>query len=122
MADEDRSIEDGGSVVDVTGSSQAPEIVEIYGGDASGLEPDRGTVSIDDRIKKEKADMARRLAYLVIWALLLSILIHYGFVFGLELAGQSTVAEKLDDLFRIWLPVISGFAGSATTYFLTREH
>lgn len=117
MADEDRLEEDGGSVVDVTGSSEF-EIVEIHG----GLEPDRGTISIDDEIRKKKADTARHLAYLVIWALLLSILVHYGFVFGLELAGQSTVAEKLDDLFRIWLPVISGFAGSATTYFLTREH
>ncbi len=117
MADEDRSIEDGGSVVDVTGSSEF-EIVEIHG----GIEPDRGTISIDDEIKKKQADTARRLAYIVIGALLASILIHYGSVFGLELAGRSTVAEKLDDLFRIWLPVISGFAGSATTYFLTREH
>ena len=39
----------------------------------------------------------------------------------LHLSGKSEVAKALSDIYEKWLPVITGFTGSAVTYFLTRE-
>lgn len=109
-ADEPQVI-DGGSV------AGAPPVSTEAGGEVQG---DAG-VHVDKQIEKDRADMAIRLARLVIWALIATVAVHYGSTTALNIFGYGTVAERLSEIYGTWLPVISGFSGSAITFFLRRD-
>ena len=74
-----------------------------------------------DPLKKQKATAARNLAYVLVGTLILSVIGHYAVVGWLLFREKNSVVEVLADIFQTWLPVISGLAGSAVTYFLTKE-
>jgi len=70
---------------------------------------------------KHRADTTRRLSFGLIIALVSTIAIHYVAVMVLELNGKHDASESLNRVFNSWLPVISGLAGSAVTYYFTRD-
>ena len=63
----------------------------------------------------------RTLAYIIIIILTLSVLGHYMVTIYLLKSGQASIVNVTDRIFNTWLPVISGFAGAAVTYFFTKE-
>jgi hypothetical protein len=74
-----------------------------------------------DPLKKQKATAARNLAYVLVGTLIFSVIGHYTAVGWLLFKEKKPVVEVLAGIFQIWLPVISGLAGSAVTYFFTKE-
>jgi H+/Cl- antiporter ClcA len=99
------------------GNRQENEIT-IEGGDIKEL--DDAPYKIDD-LKKQRAATTRTLAYLLVACLILSVVTHYGMVAWLLSTGKKDVVIELSTIFGIWLPVISGLAGSAVTYYFTQE-
>ena len=87
----------------------------IEGGDVGDLEEGG-----DFKIKKEKASTTRILAYVLVGILALSVVGHYILVAWLVYNGKTDVVTELSSIFGTWLPVISGLAGSAVTYYFAQ--
>ena len=99
-------------------SSEGSETTEIdiEGGDIS-LEPD----PYDNLIERHKATTTRWLAYLLIGMLGGSFIIHYGVMAWLAAQNKTDAMKIVERTFSTWLPIISGLAAAAVTYFFTRE-
>ena len=88
-------------------------------------EPDRpGPLKAKEFVTK--AEMEREkfrfsLAFWLVFSLMASILIHYATVLVLELSDKSKAVEGLTQIFHSWLPVISGFVGSAVGYYFAKH-
>ena len=74
-----------------------------------------------DPIDRHKATTARWLAYLLIGMLGGSFVLHYVVTVLFAFFNQTAAMEVVERTFNGWLPVISGLAGAAVTYFFTRE-
>ncbi len=101
---------------------------ESGSGDASASEPliQGGTISgLDQEVnwqpERHHAVTATRLAFLLVWVLVLSFVLHYTAIVILGVYGKTETVETLSSLFGVWLPVMSGFVGGAVTYYFTRE-
>lgn len=81
---------------------------------------DPNTVRVRNQIRHANANASRRLAYALITILTLTFVAHYWTTFWFVREAKLPITA-LSDLFDKWLPVITGFTGSAVTYFLTRE-
>lgn len=81
---------------------------------------DESSVRINPFVKL-KFLTARTLAYVIIIILTLSVLGHYTVTIYLLKSGQTNTVNVTERIFNTWLPVISGFAGAAVTYFFTKE-
>jgi nitrate reductase NapE component len=90
----------------------------IEGGEIRDIDPSQLKA---DPIKKQKVLTARTLAYILIGILTLSVVAHYSVTVWLLQSENGEVVDITDRIFNSWLPVISGFAGAAVTYFFTRE-
>lgn len=90
----------------------------IDGGEITGISDREYRV---DPIKKQKTDTARKLAFILVAVLAVSIAVQYTLTTWLLVNGQFTAVEAIKDIFSSWLPVISGLTGSAITFFFTRE-
>ena len=99
-------------------SSEGSETAEIdiEGGDIS-FEPN----PYNNPIERHKATTTRWLAYLLISILGGSFVIHYGVMAWLAAQNKTAAMEVVERTFNTWLPVISGLAAAAATYFFTRE-
>lgn len=113
---------------DQMATSQGP--LEGTGGggdDVSNQEPlDGGSVSGADREvpfqeSKFHAETARKLSILLISILAVSVAVHYLLSALFSQWGNTQVVATLAGIFDVWLPVISGFVGSAITYYYTRD-
>ena len=96
------------------------------GGETAGVDIKGGTISLEpdpsyNLIEKHKATTTRWLAYLLIGMLGESFIIHYGAMVWLAAQNKTDVMKIVEQTFSIWLPVISGLAAAAATYFFTRE-
>lgn len=81
---------------------------------------DPNTVLVKNQIRRANADASRWLAYALIIILTLTFLAHYWTTFWFVREAKLPITA-LSDLFDKWLPIITGFTGSAVTYFLTKE-
>jgi hypothetical protein len=91
------------------------EVEEIEGGEIEEF------ADIEVKTRRVREATARTIAIALIWILGLSALIHYTAVFVLELSDKPAGVEELNRFFNVWLPVVSGLVGSATTYYFTRD-
>ena len=96
------------------------------GGETAGVDIEGGTISLEpdpsyNLIEKHKATTTRWLAYLLIGMLGESFIIHYGVMVWLAAQNKTDAMKIVEQTFSIWLPVISGLAAAAATYFFTRE-
>ena len=96
------------------------------GGETAGVDIEGGTISLEpdpsyNLIEKHKATTTRWLAYLLIGMLGGSFIIHYGVMVWLAAQNKTDAMKIVEQTFSIWLPVISGLAAAAATYFFTRE-
>ncbi len=71
--------------------------------------------------EKHRAETARRIAFLLVAALVGTWLLHYGVSVALLSSGHADVVKGLSDDFKTWLPVISGLAGGAVTFYFAKE-
>ena len=98
------------------GSTGSTNDSVIQGGAISGLDQD-----LPWRAEKHHAQTASKLAFILVWVLVISFVAHYIAIGILSWKGKSDSVELLSSLFGIWLPVISGFVGGAVTYYFTKE-
>lgn len=95
--------------------------VDVEAGKVTGVGTnDPNTVAVKAQIHRDNARASRWLAYGLIAILAGTFSVHYALLAYLVVQGTLS-AEALTDLFEKWLPVLTGFTGSAVTYFLTRE-
>lgn len=92
----------------------------IEGGEITGVGEDKNELRVDP-LKKERAETTRKLAYVLVGILALSFVIHYAIMAILIFTNRASDVEALNTIFTTWLPVISGLASSAVTYYFTRE-
>jgi hypothetical protein len=64
---------------------------------------------------------ARWLAVMLVSILGGSALLHYVTLAIFVYNGKTDAADRLGNFFNSWLPAISALAGSATTYYFTKE-
>lgn len=69
---------------------------------------------------KHRADTSRRLAYGLIAFLALGFILHFAATFVFVFVGKLE-ATAFKDIFTMWLPVLSGLASAAVTYYFTKE-
>lgn len=72
-------------------------------------------------IQKQESDTARRLAFLSLSMLGGYLILYYGATVCIGIWGPDNLLASLKDIFSAALPVLSGLAGSAATYFFTRN-
>lgn len=97
-----------------SGETIDPDIVE--GGEIQSSGP------VEFQEVKHRAETARALAMILTWVLALTGLIHYGVTAALLAFDKKEVSEELGKIFNVWLPVISGLVGAATTYYFTKQN
>lgn len=90
----------------------------IDAGEAISITPEK-VIAFD--AKKHRAETSRVLALLAVGVLGGLIVLQYAAMITLSLAGKADVAIKIADLFQSLLPVTSGLAISAYTYYFTRD-
>jgi len=98
-------------------SEESPPCVEVV---------DAGSVNLAEnpprfQESRHRAKTASSLAYILVCALIGTLLIHYIVVGALGHYGDKETVTTLTQVFDKWLPVISGLAGGAVTYYFTRE-
>jgi hypothetical protein len=72
-------------------------------------------------LEERKAETAKKLASWLVGILGGSIVVQYACVMTLVLTGRDYGAKVVEDLFHSWLPVVSGLAGAAVTYYFTKN-
>lgn len=100
------------------GSQNDDQVIE--GGEITGVGEDKNEFRVDP-LKKERAETTRKLAYVLVGILALSFVIHYTIMAILLFTNRTAGVEALNTIYTTWLPVISGLASSAVTYYFTRE-
>ena len=96
-----------------------------------------GEVAKDTQVETHVADDVQEQPYvttsrdpskdraIIAWILLAimggGLLFHYIAVIAFEWAGKHDAVKSLEPILNAWLPVISGLAGAAVTYYFTRE-
>jgi len=93
----------------------------------SGILPDIATQSgafapsFSDNLKKTHAETAKTLSYWLVGILGGTVFLHYICVMILVLLSKDYELPIIEDILHVWLPVLAGLAGSAATYYFTRE-
>ena len=63
--------------------------------------------------------------FVIAWILLEimagGLALHYAAVIAFEWNGKHEAVKSLEPILNAWLPVVSGLAGAAVTYYFTRE-
>ena len=83
----------------------------------SGILP----LSSADILKKTHADTAKTLSFWLLGILAGTVVLHYACVMTLVLLGKDYELPIIADVLHLWLPVLAGLAGSAATYYFTRD-
>lgn len=72
--------------------------------------------------QKHRAETARRMAFLLVWIMAISVGLHFVTTAAFAAYGNTEAIDGLGKIFNMWLPVISGFVSSAATYYFTKEN
>jgi hypothetical protein len=94
----------------------------IESADASQKERQRGyQPPVSDLLKQKHAQTTSKLAGWLLGMPGGTVVIHYICIMILILLKRDESAKVLEDFYHSWLPVLSGLAGSAATYYFTRN-
>lgn len=72
--------------------------------------------------QKHRAETARRMAFLLVWIMAISVGLHFVTTAVFAAYGNTEAIDGLGKIFNMWLPVISGLVSSAATYYFTKEN
>jgi len=78
--------------------------------------------NVADLLKKQEAETAKSLAFVLLGLLAASIVGQYVALSVLVWRGHYDAIPNFEHLFNAWLPVIAGLASSAVTYYLTKKN
>ncbi len=78
-------------------------------------------LSSADILKKGHAETAKTLSFWLVGILAGSVVLHYVCVMILLLLKRDYAVTALEDVIHVWLPVLAGLAGSAVTFYFTRD-
>lgn len=115
MADDqynETRLEEGGSTEDRVG--QRPQATEPHPTEGGSTE-DEAQTKVQATLPYDPGPDRFVLARLIIFSLVLMLLVHYGLVFALQWSGKTSTT--LESIFNAWLPVLSGLASAAVTYY-----
>ena len=114
---------DGGAVQNLAAPDvrSEPDQATVNAGTVRGLGDRDLTIRTANRIRMQHSWTAIALACSFILILAVSTWWHYHTVQLLYSQEKADVAQQLSSIFDKWFPVITGFTGSAVTYFLTKE-
>ena len=105
---------EGGAVLAENSNDLSPP---IEGGRVEGVQD---VVAFHER--KHHAQTASYIGYILVGLLGVSFFFHYICKLFLVYNNMPDQAKDFSDDFKTWLPIISGLAGSATTYYFTRQN
>jgi hypothetical protein len=71
--------------------------------------------------RRHRAQTASYIAYILVGALVVTLVLHYIVVGLLGHFGDQGTVDALSQVFDKWLPVITGLVGGAVTYYFTKE-
>jgi hypothetical protein len=77
--------------------------------------------NVSDLLKQRHAQTASKLAGWLLGMLGGTVALHYICIMVLILLKRDESTKIVEDFYHSWLPVLSGLAGSAATYYFTRE-
>ncbi|MEF2277012.1 hypothetical protein V3W47_01800 [Deinococcus sp. YIM 134068] len=114
---------DGGAVQNLAAPDvrSEPEQATVNAGVVRGLGERDLAIRTANRIRLQHSWTAIVLAFAFIAILAASTWWHYHTVLLLYSQDKADVAQQLSSIFDKWFPVMTGFTGSAVTYFLTKE-
>lgn len=72
--------------------------------------------------QKHRAETARKMAFFLVWTLAVSVGVHFVTTGIFAAYDKKEAVEALGKIFNMWLPVISGLAGGAATYYFAKEN
>lgn len=93
----------------------------VNAGNVTGVGQEDPSVRMGDLIRANQAKTAIKLAYWLVCIMVGSSVLHYASIVYLSLTGHTDVASQVTPIYDKWFPVITGFTGSAITYFLTKD-
>ena len=116
--DGEEKTEEVASPVGETSPSEV-EIEEepIEGGDITGLDE-----PLSFNQARHEANTAHTLSYLLVAVLAGYFVLHYAATFAAAMWLDPEAQETFQNVYNAGLPVLSGLAGSAATYFFTRRN
>jgi len=106
-----------GAVGDTSASEAKVEEEPIEGGDITGLDE-----PLSFNQARHEANTARTLSYLLVAVLAGYFVLHYAATFAAAMWLDPEAQETFQNVYNAGLPVLSGLAGSAATYFFTRRN
>ncbi|MGH9644354.1 MAG: hypothetical protein ACRD3Q_18280 [Terriglobales bacterium] len=78
-------------------------------------------IGIDEFERHQHATTGTRLAGWLLVILAVGIALHYTCLMILILFKREDAVKILEDVLHSWLPVVSGLAGGAVTYYFTKQ-
>jgi hypothetical protein len=72
--------------------------------------------------QKHRAETARKMAFLLVWIMAGSVGVHFVGTAAFSAYDKTAAVEALGKIFNMWLPVISGLASGAATYYFAKEN
>lgn len=106
-----------GPASETTPSEMKQEGDTIEGGDITGLDE-----PLSFNQARHEANTARTLSYLLVAVLAGYFVLHYAATFAAAVWLEPEAQEIFQNIYNAGLPVLSGLAGSAATYFFTRRN
>ena len=101
----------------ITSSSTEPGTNDVI--EAGSIENIRDLSFREDH---HRAQTSRWLAFAIVLLLAASVAAHYVAVMYLSINNYLSAVASLESIFQVWLPVISGLASAAVTYYFTRQN
>jgi hypothetical protein len=76
---------------------------------------------IEASLKQKEATTAQYLAYIIVLMLFASVVGHYALMGFFVWQGRGDATATFEHIFNAWLPVVSGLASAAATYYFTKD-
>jgi hypothetical protein len=71
--------------------------------------------------RRHHAETASKITFVLLWITALSVFAHSAVVIVSHFLGRPDVANALSEVFRVWIPLLAGFLGSALAYYFAQR-
>jgi hypothetical protein len=71
--------------------------------------------------REHHARTASKITYVLLTMTAGTVLIHYSSLIVTHFLDRADLAEALSEVFRVWIPLLSGFLGSALAYYFAQR-
>jgi hypothetical protein len=81
----------------------------------------RGLQLTDIDLKRRESQTARHVTITLLVMLGGTVVLQFATLIVLTITNRLDAASHFDQMFAVWIPLLSGLVGSAVTFYLTRE-